>query len=126
MSWGMRIAVSSGLPFSRVPVLAMIVTPPVMSVPEFVIHFFDPLMTHSPPTSSAVVRVPPASLPASSSVRPNAQRFSPAAHFGERQAEQAEAGHIGDYVVGEPLLAVEFCGAGPDLTLGEVACEVSP
>jgi hypothetical protein len=77
----MRIAVSSGLLFSRVPVLAMIVTPPVMPVPEFVIHFFDPLTTHSPPSSFAVVRVPPASVPASSSVRPKAQRFSPVAHL---------------------------------------------
>lgn len=75
------IAVSSGLTPSRVPVLAMTVAPAVMSVPEFVIHFFDPLMTHSPPSSSAVVRVPPASVPASSSVRPKAHRFSPVAHL---------------------------------------------
>ena len=72
---------SSGLPFSRVPVLAMAVTPLVMLVPELVIHFLDPLTTHSPLSSFAVVRVPPASVPASSSVRPKAQRFSPVAHL---------------------------------------------
>jgi hypothetical protein len=41
----MMIAVSSGLPFSRVPVRAMAVTPAVTSVPPLVIHFFDPLTT---------------------------------------------------------------------------------
>jgi hypothetical protein len=71
------IAVSSGLPFSRVPVRAMTVTPPVMSVPELVIHFFEPFMTHRPPSSSAVVCVPPASVPAFSSVRPKAQSLLP-------------------------------------------------
>jgi hypothetical protein len=76
------IAVNSGLPFSRVPVRAMTVTPPVMSVPEFVIHLFDPSMTQCPSSVLAVVRVPPASVPAPSSVSPNAQRFLPAAHFG--------------------------------------------
>ena len=49
------MAVSSGLPFSRplAPVEAIIVTPPVMSVPELVIHFFEPFMTHSPSSSSS-------------------------------------------------------------------------
>jgi hypothetical protein len=73
-------AVSSGLPSFLVPVRAMIVTPAVMSVPELVIHFLEPSITHSPSRNSAVVRVPPASVPASSSVSPKAQRRSPAAH----------------------------------------------
>jgi hypothetical protein len=73
----MRIAVSSGSPSSSVPVWAMAVTPPVTSVPAFVIHFLEPLMTHCPSSSSAVVSVPPASVPALSSVRPKAQSFSP-------------------------------------------------
>jgi len=79
------IAVSSGLSFSRVPVRAMAVTPPVMSVPPLVIHFFEPLMTHSPSSSSAVVLVPPASVPASSSVRPKAQSLLPPAMTSPRK-----------------------------------------
>ncbi len=73
-------AVSSGLPSSLVPVRAMTVTPAVMSVPELVIHFFEPFMIHPPSFRSAVVRVPPASVPASSSVSPKAHRRSPPAH----------------------------------------------
>ena len=73
----MTIAVSSGLSFSRVPVRVIAVTPPVMSVPELVIHFFEPLTTQRPSFSSAVVCVPPASVPAFSSVRPKAQSLSP-------------------------------------------------
>jgi hypothetical protein len=46
--------------------------------------------------------------------------------FWKRQPHQTEAGHLCDYVVRELLLAVEFGGARPDLTLGEVASEISP
>ncbi|CAM5679290.1 hypothetical protein SMICM304S_05479 [Streptomyces microflavus] len=55
-----------------------------MSVPELVMKHFEPLMTHSSLASSstAVVRVPPASEPPSGSVRPNAPSASPAQSFG--------------------------------------------
>ena len=45
------------------PVSAVIVTQAVMSVPAFVMKIFDPSTTHSPLSSSAVVRVAPASEP---------------------------------------------------------------
>ena len=51
---------------------AVTVTKPVMGVPELVMNDFEPLMTHSPLTSSAFVRVLPASDPAPASVNPNA------------------------------------------------------
>ena len=38
------------------PVTAVIVTQPVMSVPELVMNCFAPLITHSPSSSRAVVR----------------------------------------------------------------------
>ena len=43
---------------------------------------FSPSITHSPPSSRAVVRVPPASLPASGSVRPKAPSARPAHRSG--------------------------------------------
>ena len=45
----------SGLPSGRVPVTAVIVVPPVMSVPELVMKAFVPLMTQLPSRSSACV-----------------------------------------------------------------------
>ena len=48
-----------------------------MSVPELVMNCLLPLMIHSPPSSFAVVFVPPASLPAPGSVRPNAASALP-------------------------------------------------
>ena len=55
-----------------------------MSVPELVMKAFSPLITHSPAASSsvAVVRVPPASLPASGSVRPKPPSVRPAQRSG--------------------------------------------
>src|SRR4028119_1851882 len=46
--------------------------------------------------------------------------------FGKRQPHQAEAGHLCNYGVRELLFAVEVGGSGPDLTLGEVARQISP
>ena len=60
----------SGRPSSRVPVRAVTVTTLVISEPELVMNCLAPLTTHSPPTSSALVRVAPASEPAPGSVRP--------------------------------------------------------
>ncbi len=68
-----------GRPSGLRPVTAVTVTRPVMSVPELVMKHLVPLTTHSFVASSrrAVVRVAPASLPPSGSVRPNAPRISP-------------------------------------------------
>ena len=67
---------------SSSPVRAVIVTHAVMSVPAFVMKIFEPLTTHSPSRSSAVVRVAPASEPAPGSVSPNAASFFPDARSG--------------------------------------------
>ena len=70
---------------SSSPVRAVIVTHAVMSVPAFVMKIFEPLTTHSPSRSSAVVRVAPASEPAPGSVRPNAASFFPDARSGSQR-----------------------------------------
>jgi hypothetical protein len=61
-------------------VRAVIVTHFVIGVPEFVMNVFWPSITHSSldASSSARVRVAPASDPDSASVRPNAPSTSPA------------------------------------------------
>ena len=64
------------------PVTAVTVTSFVMSVPELVMNCFEPLMTHSSPSSLAVVRVPDASEPAPASVRPKPPSASPEASIG--------------------------------------------
>ena len=65
-----------------VPVTAVAVTRRVMSVPEFVMNDFEPLIVHVPFSSVAFVRVPPASEPASGSVRPKAASPEPSVSFG--------------------------------------------
>ena len=69
------------------PVRAVTVTKAVISVPELVMNAFSPLITHSPAASSstAVVRVPPASLPASGSVRPKPPSVRPAHRSGSQR-----------------------------------------
>ena len=67
---------------SRSPVTAVTVTNRVMSVPELVMNCFEPLITHSPPSSRAVVRVAPASDPASGSVSPKPASAVPASRSG--------------------------------------------
>ncbi len=56
----------------------MIVTKPEMSVPALVMNCLAPFTTHSPSSSFAVVRVLPASEPASGSVRPKEPSLWPA------------------------------------------------
>ena len=56
---GTRIAEISFFPSSPRSVTAVTVTSEVMSVPEFVMNALVPLITHSPPSSFAVVRVAP-------------------------------------------------------------------
>ena len=68
------------------PVTAVTVTKPVMSVPELVMNCFEPLITHSSPSSRAVVRVAPASEPASGSVRPKPAERPPGGEFGQQRA----------------------------------------
>ena len=67
----------SFVPSARVPVTAVTVINPVMSVPEFVMKALEPLITHSPAERTALVRVPPASEPAPGSVRPKAPSMRP-------------------------------------------------
>ena len=67
---------------SSSPVSAVIVTHAVMSVPALVMNIFEPLITHEPSRSSAVVWVAPASEPAPGSVRPKAASFLPLARSG--------------------------------------------
>ncbi len=78
-----------GVPFaitmfdtSSSPVQAVIVTHALMSVPALVMKIFEPLTSHRPSRSSALVRVAPASEPAPGSVRPNAASASPEASCG--------------------------------------------
>ena len=66
----------------RVPVTAVAVTRRVMSVPEFVMKHLLPLIVQVPPSRVALVRVPPASDPASGSVRPKAARPEASVSFG--------------------------------------------
>src|SRR5436190_322880 len=85
------------------------VTQLVMSVPALVMKIFDPLITHCPSRSSAVVREAAASDPAPGSVSPNAASLRP------------EAGELRDQVIGEALLPVELLGSRRDARLRELA-----
>jgi hypothetical protein len=64
----------------------VIVTPQVSSVPALVMNIFEPLTTQPPSRSSAVVRVAPASEPASGSVSPKAASRRPDARSGSQRA----------------------------------------
>ena len=58
--------------------MARTVTTEVIDVPELVMKALAPSMTHSSPSSRAVVRIPPGmSDPPPGSVRPNAPSRSP-------------------------------------------------
>ena len=85
------------------PVRAVIVTSPVISVPALVMNCFAPLITQSPFSAPARVRVLPASEPASGSVRPKAARRSP---------EHRRGSHS------------RFCSSEPNATIGQVPSEV--
>jgi hypothetical protein len=64
------------------PVSAVIATHCVISVPELVMKTLEPFTTQLPSWRVAVVRVAPASEPASGSVKPNAASRSPRASGG--------------------------------------------
>jgi hypothetical protein len=65
------------------PVFAATVISDVMSVPALVMKALEPLITHSPPSCRAVVRIPPGtSVPPPGSVSPNAASCSPAHRAG--------------------------------------------
>ena len=74
------------LEISSSPVRAVIVTPQLSSVPAFVMNIFAPFTTHDPSRSSAVVRLEPASEPASGSVRPKAASLFPDARSGSQRS----------------------------------------
>ena len=80
------IAEISGRPSSPVPVRAVTVTTEVIVVPELVMKAFEPSTTHSPLSSTALVRVAPASLPASGSVRPKPASARPATRSGRKRS----------------------------------------
>src|SRR5215468_1859742 len=74
---GTMIEVISGLSSDR-PVMASAVITDVIEVPELVMNALLPLITHSSPSMTAVVRMPPGmSDPPPGSVRPNAASRSP-------------------------------------------------
>ena len=64
--------------------IAVTVTTEVMSVPELVMNALEPLITQSPPSKRAVVRVAPASDPPPGSVRPKAPSRRPAHRAGSQ------------------------------------------
>ncbi len=74
---GTRIVEISLPPPGFSPVTAATVTNAVMDVPLLVMNALVPLMTHSSPSSTAVVRVAPASVPPPGSVSPKAPSASP-------------------------------------------------
>ena len=103
--------ISGRPPAPGASVRAVTVTSDVIAVPELVMNAFSPLITHSPAASSSTarVRVPPASLPASGSVSPNPPRARPAHRSGSHRwrcssvpnrkiglAPEADAGLEGD------------------------------
>ena len=55
-------------------------------MPRLEIQFLVPLITHSSPSSTAVVFIPAGSDPASGSDRANAGDHSPEAHFGRKRS----------------------------------------
>ena len=64
-------------PSGRFPVTAVIVVPPLISVPEFVMKALVPLISHFPSRSTALVWTFPASLPALGSVSPKPHNIFP-------------------------------------------------
>ena len=74
---GTRIELISFWPELVCPVTAVTVTNEVIDVPLLVMNALLPLIRHWPSSRTAVVRVPPASLPAPGSVRPNAPIAAP-------------------------------------------------
>ncbi len=68
---------SSGLPSSRTPVRASTVTPAVIRVAALVMKILLPLITHSLPSSTALVFELEASDPAFASVSPKPHSDSP-------------------------------------------------
>ena len=86
---GTRIVEISLPPPGFSPVTAATVTKAVMYVPLLVMNALVPLMTHSSPSSTAVVRVAPASVPPPGSVSPKAPSASPEASRGSHSARWA-------------------------------------
>jgi hypothetical protein len=80
-------------------VRAVMVTKPLMSVPELVMNCLAPLITKWPSSSRAVVRVLDASEPASGSVSPKAPSFWPLVSCGihsclSSSLPKAYTGHV--------------------------------
>ena len=73
-------------PSAASPVTAVTMTNEVMSVPELVMNALLPLITQASPSTTAVVRVAPASEPPPDSVSPNAPSSSPAHRLGSHRS----------------------------------------
>ena len=84
----MNPGVPAGTTIEEIPtsVRAVTVVSDVISVPQLVMKAFDPLITHSPSTSTAFVRTSPRSEPPSGSVNPNPPRARPATRSGSHSA----------------------------------------
>jgi hypothetical protein len=80
------------------------VTPALISVPALVMNDLTPSTIHSPSLPRARVLVPPASEPASGSVRPKAQSLLPASRSGSHRS---------------------LCSAVPKLTIGLMPSETA-
>src|SRR5215217_5325936 len=130
-------ALSSGPPFSRSPVRAIAVTPAVMSVGGASTEKSLFLLSRSVGGEGSTAQrdvglhgdadrgVGAGDLLQHQVVGDEVATRS-AVLLRQRQAHQAEAGHLSDDVVGELLLAVELGGTRPDLTLSIIVGEVSP
>ena len=81
---GTMMALISGRSSPPPPVRAVTVTTLVISEPELVMNCLEPLTTHSPPTSSALVLVAPASEPDPGSVRPKPASVRPLTRSGSQ------------------------------------------
>src|SRR3954452_19106695 len=103
------IVLTSALPPSRVPVRAVTVTSEVMSEPELVMNCFAPLTRQWPSTSSAFVRVAPASEPGPGSVSPK-----PASGAAARSRQPEAGGRPAGHRVRQPLLLLLVGAEGED------------
>jgi hypothetical protein len=102
----MMFEISSGA------VRAVIVTQPDMSVPAFVMNCLAPSITHWPSSSRAVVRVLPASEPASGSVSPNEASRRPLQRSGSHccfcsSLPKAKIGQVPSEVCAATVIATE-------------------
>src|SRR5689334_10245352 len=91
--WAEKPGVSVGTTKPRIPSSVWAQTTATAARVPLVIHIFEPLSTHSSPSSLARVFIDPGSEPASGSVRPKQPSFSPVAIEGSQVSLWAEVPH---------------------------------